>query len=48
MDREGTLESLDSSVSDCDVMAGRSGTRNECLRSAFSANFEDENLDSGT
>lgn len=47
VDREGTLESLDS-VPDWDVMAGRSGTRNECRRSFFSASFDEENLDSGT
>ncbi len=48
MEREDTLESLDSSVSDWDVMTGSSGTRKECRRSAFCASFEEENFDSGT
>lgn len=47
MERAGRLESLDSSLSVPDLMAGRSGTRKECLRSFFLAKLEDEKLDSG-
>lgn len=48
MDREGRLESLDSSLSVWDLMTGRSGTRKECLRSCFLAKLADEKLDSGS
>ena len=44
--REDTSEDS-SSVPDVDLMDGRSGMRNECRRGIFSANLEDENLDSG-
>lgn len=38
---------LESLLSVVEGMTGRSGTRNECLRGAFSASLEEENLDSG-
>ena len=47
--REGASEeSLESSsVSEFDLIAGRSGIRKECRRGAFSASLDEENLDSG-
>ena len=49
MVREGSSEELleSSSVSEFDLIAGRSGIRKECLRGTFSASLDEENLDSG-
>ena len=47
VERDGTLESSDSSLSVWDLMAGRLGMRKECLLSCFLAKLADEKLDSG-